>query len=96
MEYRYIGKTGLRVSPICMGTMTFGNEAWGCGLEDSKRIVDAFIDGGGNFIDTADLYSKGESEVILGKALKGKDLTQLVIASKCWFPVESTGMILIE
>lgn len=70
--------------------MTFGNKAWGCDLEESKRIVDAFIDGGGNFIDTADLYSKGESEVILGKALKGRDLTQLVIASKCWFPVDGT------
>ena len=86
MKYRYLGNSGLAVSRVCLGTMTFGNEAWGCDLTESKRIVDAFIDGGGNFIDTADLYSKGESEVILGKALKGRDLTQLVIASKCWFP----------
>lgn len=90
MQYRYLGKSGLAVSRVCLGTMTFGNAAWGCDLKVSKEIVDAFIEGGGNFIDTADLYSKGESEVILGKALKGKDLTQLVIASKCWFPVDGT------
>lgn len=90
MNYRYLGNSGLAVSRVCLGTMTFGNTAWGCDLEASKAIVDAFIDGGGNFIDTADLYTKGESEVILGKALKGKDLTQLVIASKCWFPVDES------
>ena len=90
MKYRYLGKSGLAVSRVCLGTMTFGNKDWGCDLEESKNIVDAFIDGGGNFIDTADLYTAGESEVILGKALKGKDLTQLVIASKCWFPVDET------
>lgn len=70
--------------------MTFGNKDWGCDLEESKKVVDAFIEAGGNFIDTADLYTAGESEVILGKALKGRDLTQLVIASKCWFPVDET------
>lgn len=90
MKYRYLGKSGLAVSRVCLGTMTFGNKDWGCDLEESSRIVDAFIEAGGNFIDTADLYSKGESEVILGKALKGRDLTQLVIASKCWFPVDDT------
>ncbi len=90
MNYRYLGKSGLAVSRVCLGTMTFGNKDWGCDLETSTNIVNAFIDAGGNFIDTADLYSAGESEVILGKALKGKDLTQLVIASKCWFPVDTT------
>lgn len=90
MKYRYLGNSGLAVSRLCLGTMTFGNEAWGCDLEASKSIVEAFLDAGGNFIDTADLYSKGESEVILGKALKGKDLNQLVIASKCWFPMDES------
>lgn len=90
MKYRYLGKSGLAVSRVCLGTMTFGNNDWGCDLEESKRIVDAFIDGGGNFIDTADLYTQGESEIILGKALKGKDLTKLVIGSKCWFPVDES------
>lgn len=90
MKYRYLGKSGLAVSRVCLGTMTFGNRDWGCDLEASKRVVNAFIDGGGNFIDTADLYAGGESEVILGKALKGRDLTKLVIATKCWFPVDDT------
>jgi len=90
MKYRYLGKSGLAVSRLCLGTMTFGNKAWGCDLGTSKSIVDAYMDAGGNFIDTADLYSQGESEVILGKALKGKDLTRLVIASKCWFPVDDS------
>jgi len=90
MKYRYLGNSGLAVSRLCLGTMTFGNEAWGCDPATSKSLVDAFIDAGGNFIDTADLYTKGESEVILGKALKGKDLTRLVIASKCWFPVDDS------
>ncbi len=90
MKYRYLGKSGLAVSRVCLGTMTFGNKDWGCDLETSKSIVDAFIDGGGTFIDTADLYSKGESEIILGKALKGRDLTRMVIATKCWFPVDET------
>lgn len=90
MKYRYLGKSGLSVSRVCLGTMTFGNPEWGCDLDESRRIVDAFIDAGGNFIDTADLYSGGESEVILGKALKDKNLEQLVIASKCWFPVDQS------
>ncbi len=90
MKYRYLGNSGLAVSRICLGTMTFGNKDWGCDLEESKRIVDAFIDAGGNFLDTADMYSGGESEVILGKAVKGKDLTNLVIASKCWFPMNES------
>lgn len=90
MKYRYLGKSGLAVSRVCLGTMTFGNKDWGCDLKESKRIVDAFVDAGGNFIDTADLYSAGESETILGKALKGKDLTKLVVATKCWFPTDET------
>ncbi len=53
-------------------------------------MVDGFIDAGGNLIDTADMYAGGESEVILGKSLKGKDLTKLVIASKCWFPTDDS------
>lgn len=90
MKYRYLGQSGLAVSRICLGTMTFGNKDWGCDVQTSKSIVDAFIEAGGNFIDTADLYTRGESEVILGKALKGKDMTRLVIASKCWFPVDDS------
>jgi len=86
MKYRYLGRSGLLVSRLCLGTMTFGNSQWGCDQATSSAIVDAFIAGGGNFIDTADLYSAGESEKMLGIALKAHDRDSLVIASKCWFP----------
>ncbi len=70
--------------------MTFGNEEWGCDQNASQALVDAYIAAGGNFIDTADLYAGTRSETILGEALKGKDRDQLVIASKCWFPMNDT------
>ena len=65
MKYRYLGRSGLLVSRICLGTMTFGNKEWGCDLDTSRAIVNAFVEGGGNFIDTADAYVNGESERIL-------------------------------
>ena len=86
MKYRYLGRSGLLVSRICLGTMTFGNPEWGCDQKTSSRIVDAFIDAGGNFIDTADLYSSGVSEEMLGNAIADKPRDELVIATKCWFP----------
>ena len=67
MEYRFIGRTGLRVSALCLGAMTFGRET--C-EEDSYRMMDRFIEVGGNFIDTADVYSQGLSEEIVGSWLK--------------------------
>lgn len=69
MEYRQLGRTGVRVSSLCLGTMMFGgptNEA------DSRRIIDAALDAGINFLDTADMYSTGESERIVGQALEGR------------------------
>ncbi len=86
MKYRYLGRSGLLVSRLCLGTMTFGNQQWGCDQEAASAIVDRFIEGGGNFIDTADMYSGGESERMLGVALKEHDRDTLVIATKCWFP----------
>ena len=86
MKYRYLGRSGLLVSRICLGTMTFGNKEWGCDQETSNTIVRRFIEGGGNFIDTADMYSGGESEKMLGQALKEHKRDTLVIATKCWFP----------
>ena len=68
MEYRRLGDTGLMVSELCLGCMTFGREA---SEEDSKRLVDRFLDAGGNFIDTADVYSKGVSEEITGRTIEG-------------------------
>jgi aryl-alcohol dehydrogenase-like predicted oxidoreductase len=83
MEYRRLGDTGLMVSELCLGCMTFGREA---SEEDSKRLVDRFLDAGGNFIDTADVYSKGVSEEITGRTIKGvRD--DVVLATKVYFPM---------
>ena len=86
MKYRYLGRSGLLVSRLCLGTMTFGNAQWGCDQATSSAIVKRFVEGGGNFIDTADGYSGGESEKMLGVALKDHKRDDLVIATKCWFP----------
>lgn len=84
MIYRSLGRTGLQVSAACLGTMTFGWEPqdWGSNEEDSEAIVSAAIDIGINFFDTADVYARGTSEKILGKALKGHR-ENIVLASKC-------------
>ncbi len=68
MEYRKMGRTGLKVSPVCLGTMTFGDQVT---ESDSITMTRAALDAGVNFIDTANAYSKGRSEEIVGKALKG-------------------------
>ena len=86
MKYRYLGRSGLLVSRLCLGTMTFGNAQWGCDQDTSSAIVNSFVAGGGNFIDTADGYSGGVSETMLGVALKQHKRDDLVIATKCWFP----------
>ena len=86
MKYRYLGRSGLLVSRICLGTMTFGNTEWGCDLDTSRAIVKAFIEGGGNFIDTADAYSAGESERFLAATVKDYRRDDLVIATKGFFP----------
>ncbi len=84
-QYVTIGHSGLRVSPLCLGTMTFGKEwGWGSEPEDAKRILDAYVDRGGNFIDTANGYTKGHSEVIIGEHLAHdrKKRDRVVIATK--------------
>lgn len=86
MKYRYLGNSGLLVSRICLGTMTYGNPDWGCDQKIASEITKRFIDSGGNFIDTADLYSAGVSEEMLGIALKEHVRSELVVATKCWFP----------
>src|SRR3954469_5581229 len=71
MEYRNLGRTGVKVSPLCLGAMMFG--AWGEPDHDkSIRIIHAALDAGINFVDTADVYNQGENEEIVGKALKGR------------------------
>ena len=81
MEYRLLGRTGLMVSELCLGCMTFGREA---DEEQSQAMVKRFLDAGGNFFDTADVYSHGISEEITGRALKGvRD--DIVLATKVRF-----------
>jgi aryl-alcohol dehydrogenase-like predicted oxidoreductase len=84
-KYITLGRSGLRVSPLCLGAMTFGEEhGWGSSVEESEQIIDKFIDLGGNFIDTANGYTKGHSEKIIGDHI-GRDAEKrdrLVIATK--------------
>jgi aryl-alcohol dehydrogenase-like predicted oxidoreductase len=82
MEYRYMGRTGLKVSELCLGAMTYGRET---SEEDSYRMLDQFKEVGGNFIDTADVYSLGLSETILGRWLKGQNRDDFIIATKVRF-----------
>src|SRR5436190_21838173 len=85
MEYRPLGRTGVQVSPLCLGTMMFG--AWGnTDHDDSIRIIHRALDTGINFIDTADVYSAGESEEIVGKALKDRR-DDVVLATKFFMPM---------
>src|SRR5260221_587461 len=73
MRYRLLGKTGVRISEVALGTMTFGEDwGWGAPPDVSARILDLFADAGGNVIDTADVYTNGTSETILGELLKGR------------------------
>ena len=68
MRYKLLGESGLRVSELCLGTMTFGEEwGWGAGKETSRQIFDTFVNAGGNFIDTANSYTGGTSERFLGE-----------------------------
>src|SRR6187455_3547056 len=86
MEYRTLGGTGLKVSTHCLGTMMFGE--WGnTDVDDCIGTIRAAIDGGINFVDTADVYSQGESEEIVGKALKGRR-DEVVLATKFFMPYD--------
>ncbi len=84
-NYKSLGHSGLRVSPVCLGAMTFGEDwSWGSTVEDSKKILDNYIDLGGNFVDTANGYTKGHSEAIIGEHI-GRHPSRrdrLVIATK--------------
>ena len=80
MEQRHLGRTGVQVSPLCLGAMMFGG--WGNpDHDDSVRIIQRALDAGINFIDTADVYSAGESEEIVAKAIAGRR-DHLVVATK--------------
>lgn len=84
MEYRFLGRTGLKVSELCFGTQTFG---WGADEKTAHRMADRFVEAGGNFFDTADIYNEGQAETILGRWLKARGhRSDLVIATKVFFP----------
>lgn len=90
MRTRLLGRTGLKVSEICLGTMTFGSlpamgRVPGCDEKESVAILNAYLDQGGNFVDTADGYAEGRSEEILGRGLEGRR-DDVVLATKVFFP----------
>ncbi|MEO8296546.1 MAG: aldo/keto reductase [Burkholderiales bacterium] len=88
MQTKTLGRTGIQVSPLCLGTMMFG--AFGNpDHDDCVRVIHAALDAGINFIDTADVYSQGESEQIIGKALAGSRRDNVVLATKAHFPMGS-------
>jgi aryl-alcohol dehydrogenase-like predicted oxidoreductase len=82
MKYRVLGSSALRVSEVALGTMTFGEKwGWGAALDESQRMLDLFVDRGGNFVDTASNYTDGESEEQLGELVSGRR-ERIVLATK--------------
>jgi aryl-alcohol dehydrogenase-like predicted oxidoreductase len=92
MYYKLFGHSGLRVSELCLGTMTFGSDqGWCANPEQSKEIFETFANAGGNFIDTANLYTRGESEELVGEFVKA-DREFFVVASKySMWPSDNTN-----
>jgi aryl-alcohol dehydrogenase-like predicted oxidoreductase len=94
MEYRLLGRSGLKISTITMGTMTMGGKGWASmvgsqGVDEARRLVDMCLDAGVNILDTADVYSAGVSEEILGEVLGGKRKNGVLLATKARFPMGS-------
>jgi aryl-alcohol dehydrogenase-like predicted oxidoreductase len=92
MEYRLLGRSGLKVSTLTVGTMTFGGKGWAktvgdLGINEAKKLVDMSLDAGVNLIDTADVYSQGVSEEIVGEIIGGKRKNGVLIATKARFPM---------
>lgn len=85
-----LGRSGLKVSRLCLGAMNFGNESWGCDEPTSAKIIDAFLEAGYNFIDTANTYAGGRSEEIVGRAI-GARRDEVVLATKGYNASEGTG-----
>lgn len=83
MKYKLLGRSGLKVSELCLGTMGFGTEnGWGADKDASFEIMDAYANAGGNFLDTANLYKNGTSEQIIGDYLSNQDRDYFVVATK--------------
>ena len=88
--FRVPGRSGLIVSPLALGTMTFGAGRWSADETAFRAIFDAYVERGGNFVDTADVYSGGESEAMLGRFIADSKLRDtLVIATKAGWPRSS-------
>ncbi len=91
MRYKLLGNSGLRVSELCLGAMTFGEDwGWGASSDESRRIYDAFLEAGGNFIDTANVYTNGTSEQLLGDFM-GADRQRIVLATKYTNAMSAAG-----
>ncbi|CDX57989.1 putative sterigmatocystin biosynthesis dehydrogenase stcV [Mesorhizobium plurifarium] len=88
-SYRLLGSSGLRVSPLCLGTMTFAQPDWGMDRETAQSVFDAYVSAGGNFIDTANFYAQGKSEELIGEFAQGRR-DRLVIASKYTLNLDPT------
>src|SRR5580704_15882777 len=83
MKYKLLGRSGLKVSELCLGTMGFGTEnGWGADRDASFAIMDAYANAGGNFLDTANIYKLGTSEKIIGEYLSNHDRDYFVVATK--------------
>ena len=85
-DYRTLGRSGLAVSPFCLGTMTFGTARWGSAESESGAVFNAYVEAGGNFIDTANVYSSGRSEELVGTFVTDRALRDsIVLATKSGF-----------
>jgi aryl-alcohol dehydrogenase-like predicted oxidoreductase len=85
MDYVTMGRSGLKVSRACLGAMNFGTDGAPCDEAEARRVIDAFLDGGNNFIDTANVYTGGQSEQVVGRAIKAKR-DSVVLATKARGP----------
>jgi aryl-alcohol dehydrogenase-like predicted oxidoreductase len=93
-NFRTLGRSGLIVSPLCLGTMTFGTQGWGSPDSVSESIFNAYVDTGGNFIDTADVYAHGRSEELVGSYIADRKLRdQIVLATKFTWPGTNAGNV---
>ncbi len=94
MKYKLLGKSGLRISEICLGTMTFGEEwGWGASMEESRKLFLSYLEHGGNFIDTSNRYTEGTSERFIGEFIKeSRRRDDLVIATKYSLVTHERGL----
>ena len=96
-DYRTLGRSGLVVSPLALGTMTFGQSQWGAKEDDARAIFDAYRAKGGNFVDTADIYSGGASESMVGKFIhETKSRDDIVLATKFAFNTSASPLELSQ